>query len=335
MVQAYENNSSMPYTEADPTVILPLSVLDEMQDNERVFGYKEEDIQAIADEIKGNGFHGFLEVVENRLNPGRYIIVSGHQRKLALESLGIGTAPCHILRGMTDLQIRDLWRSENILHRKQTTYRMALLVDTYDRDYKENKLRGGKDNYVSSKMHIGTTQVKRLRVLLEFPDDILKRCDNESFPHTVLLKAKDFNSDQMEMLSNKLKQWDIDHPRVLISPDDLRKIIEKIKEDTKEKEYDNLEKSDEYEVYTGRTPDGANAYVEKQRAAFRDYYEDILLDMDEVGMQIIDKDLQNKVDDLYRLLNDGKFMTANRITANRCIYGLEKILKMLTEKDGY
>ena len=52
-------------------------------------------------------------------------------------------------------------------------------------------------------------------------------------------------------------------------------------------------------------------------------------------MQIIDKDLQNKVDDLYRLLNDGKFMTANRITANRCIYGLEKILKMLTEKDGY
>lgn len=323
------------YAELDPAVMMPMSVLDEMPDNERIFGYKEEDIKAIADEIEANGFHGNLEVVENKNEAGRYIIVSGHQRKRALESLGMKEVPCHVLKDMTDLQIRDLWRSENILHRKQTVYRMALLVDTYDKDYKENKLHGGKDNYVASRMHIGTTQVKRLRALLDFPEDVLVRCDDESFPHTVLQKAKNFDTKQMEMLSNKLKQWDIDYPNILIPSEKLNAIIAKIKEDTKEKEYDEPENLDEYEVYTGEMPDGVNEYIDERKAAFKGYYENILEEMGDGKTRIIDAELQKKVNELYCLLNDGKFMTINRITTNRCIYGLEKILKLLSDKDGY
>lgn len=321
-----------PSAKVDAIVQIAIDKLDDMPDNEEMFGYKEEDIRAIADEIRSNGFHGSIEVVRNPENNGRYTIVSGHQRKRALEMVGATEVPCHVLKDMTPLQIRDLWRSANTLHRKQTPYRYALLVQSYDEDYATYGLHGGKSNYCAEKLHVGVTQVKRYRTLLSFPKDVVKRCDDEGFPYTTLLLAKDFDERQKALLSAALRQRDIDHPNFSLTSEDLRRIIDRVREDSK---YDEQEIDEKYEVHSGEKPDEVKKYTNAQRSAYQKYYQNISAKADSSKIEIIDEPLQGLVDQIYTLMNDGRFLTGNRVAINQSIYGLEQIMKMLKTKDGY
>lgn len=319
----------------DAIIQVPIEKLDEMPDNEAVFGYKDEDIKAIADEIKRNGFRGSIEVVRNKEQLGRYTIVSGHQRKRALELNGAKEVPCHVLKDMDELQIRDYWRSENVLHRKQTPYRLALLVKSYDDDYVNFKQKGGKDNYVSERLHVGVTQVKRYRQILSFPEDVAIRCDSTDFPYTTLLSAKGFSSKQNEMLSAALKQRDIDSPNLTLTSEELKKIIAKVEEDSKESEFGDQNHEEEYEVHTGEDPKDAQNFVKTQRESYRVYYDEMMSDVDDTRMDVIDTSMQKLVDNAYTLLNGGHFMVGNRVTVNKTIYGLERLIKILKEKGGY
>lgn len=324
--------NAAPSAKVDAIVQIPIDKLDDMPDNEEVFGYKDEDIQAIADEIKSNGFHGSIEVVRSQDGSGRYTIVSGHQRKRALEMTGAKEVPCHVLKDMSELQIRDLWRSENTLHRKQTPYRYALLVKSYDEDYAKYDLRGGKTNYCAEKLHVGATQVKRYRTLLSFPKDVAERCDSEAFPYTTLLQAKDFDDRQKSLLSAALRQRDIDHPNYCLTSEDLRRIIDQVREDSK---YDDSEVDEKYEVHSGESSDGVKEYTKAQTATYKQYYQEISDQADDRKIEIIDQKLQDLVDQMYALINDGRFLTGNRISINKSIYGLERIVKALKAKDGY
>lgn len=324
----------------DAVVQIDIKLIEDMPGNAELFGYDEDQINAIADEVQTSGFHGVIEIIPNKEKAGRYTCVSGHQRIRALKKLGIQYVPCHVLKGLTDDQIRDYWRSANILHRKQTPYRQALLVKSYDEDYEaskkrpEGKIKGGKDAYAASRMHTAPSQIKRLRSILKFPDSIAKRCDDESFPYTVLITFKGDDAEDYESLNIALQNFDKKHSDNVVTADELRKIIAAVEKRKKMPEYGDIDPNEALIDRTGENGKEAQNFAKLQEDSFREHFSKIEDNAKGRDVQIIDEPLVGNVDSLYGLVCGGSYKTGNRVLVNQCIFGLKKILKQL-ESEKY
>lgn len=324
----------------DAVVQIDVNLIDDMPGNAELFGYDEDQINAIADEIRIGGFHGVIEIIPSKEKSGHYTCVSGHQRIRALKILGIQHVPCHVLKGLTDAQIRDYWRSANILHRKQTPYRQALLVKSYDEDYEaskkspEGKIKGGKDAYAASRMHTAPSQIKRLRSILKFPENIAKRCDDENFPYTILITFKGDTKEDYEALQVALQNFEKKHPDDAISADSLRKIIATVEKQRKSPEYGDVDPNEALIDHTGKNGKEAQDFAKIQEDSFKEHFGRIDDNAKGREVQIIDEPLVGGVDSLYDLVCAGSYKTGNRVLVNQCIFGLKKILKKL-ESEKY
>lgn len=335
-----------PQAQTDANIRIDVDKLDEYHDeygdtNSLVFGTADEDsetVQALVESIKRDGFNGAIQVVKAD-TPGRYMIIEGHQRLAALKILGETTVPCHVLKIDAEAA-RAFWIDSNIVRRNFGAYRYALVVQAFDKEYdrlkKEGrKPAGGRDQYVSSRLFggktSGTSMVKRYRSILSFPESVAKRCENQEFPYTVLLSAKDFKSDDMELLDAALKDYDKKHSGEVITADELRKTIDKIRK--RGQEYGDSDPLDKVTGHTGKNGKEAQNFAKKQQEEYRQYYEQFLSGAKKAV--IVDEPLQVEVDAICGLLNGSKFEVGNKAAVNRAIYGLEAAVKELKKKAGY
>lgn len=326
-----------PNASTDSVIKIPLSRLLDYSDNEDVFGYRESEIESLEHEI-GEGaknFHGSLEVVESEDNPGYYTIISGHQRKRALERLGVTEAPCQVLKGMSEQQARDYWMSSNVLRRKITTLQYIKLIRLIDADYEASKKRkdgskfpGGKTKLCAEKLSISEANVKRFRALSLYPDSILAHCDVTGFPYPTLMSASDFTADEFKKLDLSLTKYESKHADDVIQARDLKKIIDKIKDDRSNPEYGDADPLENYENHTGEGGREAKEFEKKQIEEIDAHYAAIEEKSNSRKPQIIDEKLVAGVDSLFDLVS-GPYTVGNRMLANQAIIGLKKILRTL------
>lgn len=96
---------------------LPLDVIDPNPDNSEIFNM--EDIDALADSIKRNGFRGAIEVFQKK--DGRYEILAGHRRYVAAQKAGLSRIPCLIyMQPKDEIEKRSLLIDSNIYNREFT-----------------------------------------------------------------------------------------------------------------------------------------------------------------------------------------------------------------------
>lgn len=328
-----------PNASTESIIKIPLNRLVDYSQNEDVFGYREEEISALAREIEANDFRGSIEVVADSENPGYYIIISGHQRKRALERLGREEAPCQVLKGMSTQQARDYWMSSNVLRRKITTLQYIKLIRIIDADYEASKKRkdgskfpGGKTKLCAEKLSISEANVKRFRALSLYPDSILAHCDVTGFPYPTLMTASDFTAEEFKKLDLSLAKYESKHSDDVIQAKDLKKIIDKIKDDRWKPEYGDTDPLENYENHTGESGREAKEFEKKQIEEIDAHYAAIEEKSSDRKPQIIDDKLVKSVDALYDLVS-GSYTVGNRALANQAIVGLKKILKKLENQE--
>lgn len=307
---------------SEQIVLVSIDKIQDMPENEFLFPYDDAVIDRIAEEIKANGFHSPIIVVSG--DNDTYTCISGHQRKRAMSKLGNTEIPCIILSNLSEQAARDLWRAENSLHRDPTSLSRARLVESYCKDYEKYGMGGGKRKYAAGKAGISEGQAANLLNILTFPEEIQKMCLDNKFPYTALSNARDFTDGQKDLLVIKLQSFQKKNEAVP-SNADVRKMIEQIRKDTSEQEYDNSENLENYD------PDDSTdiqALDEKRKKEFKSYYKKNFV-TDPNKTSVIDQDLQKATDSIYSLLNGGMFIAANNMDVERSLYGLEKIVSML------
>ena len=239
--------SAFAQSGSDTLVQIPISQIDDMPGNEYFFPYDENIIAAVMNEIKENGFNDPCKVVLK--SDGRYLLISGHQRKIAATRLGIANIPCIIQHNLDEKQQKDLWRAENLSHRKTTPLGYARLIKSYEEDFVKYKVAGNKKDYAANKCGISPSQVLRYKAILKMPEDIQERCLDLDLPYTSLYDAAKFNDAQKAMLSDALKKRDAEHPGIILRKSELDAIINQIKADTTEREYEDPVDPDKYKHF--------------------------------------------------------------------------------------
>lgn len=303
---------------------LSLSCLEDMPDNDVVFTYKEDIINELVERIQEIGFKDPIKVMP--IEHGKYRIISGHQRKIAAERLGWESVPCIVYRDLDERQARDLWRDENMLNRKKTPYLYAQVLKTYLDDYAAFHEGGGSYRYAAKKCGISKSQVPRYLLILDFPEFIQKECDSFDFPYTALEQAKDFTKEQKQRLSNRLEQYSLDHPNLIIEGSQVKAYIREIEEDEK---YDHQpgEMEDKYEVIQK----GQNKEVTQWKSDSYERYKDRLKEEAPVvppdQLQVVDDVLQTSAKALYNITSSAHFSVLNRNAAENCIRMLKECIR--------
>lgn len=305
----------------EAVVSLPLSEIRDMPENEYLFPYDEDLIRQIMTEIRENGFQSPIIVTKD--NDG-YLCISGHQRKIAMQKLGEEKIPCIIRKDLSEKAIRDLWRAENTMHRKSTPLSRARLVQSYAEDYDKYELRGGKRKYAAEKAGISETQVDNLLLILKFPEEIQKYCEDQDFPYSALVNAKKFTTEQMALLAAVLKKHFEKHPNIILTNAELKKMIKQVEADTAESEYGDGNNLEGYE----ESDNELKALATARQKSYQAYYHDNFVKSAD-NMVLHDADLQTATDNVYRLLNQGDFVAQNRMNVEKSLYGLEQAVSML------
>lgn len=111
-------------------VDLPIDVIDPNPDNSSIFNM--DDIDALADSIKRNGFRGAIEVFQKK--DGRYEILAGHRRYMAAKKIGLSRIPSLIyMQPKNEIEKRNLLIDSNIYNREFTPLDRARAIK-YQRD---------------------------------------------------------------------------------------------------------------------------------------------------------------------------------------------------------
>ena len=311
-----------PKEKSEAVISIPVDEIRDMPGNEYLFPYDETVINQIMSEIKENGFQSPIIVTKDETG---YLCISGHQRKLAMQRLGETKIPCIVRKDLTEKGIRDLWRAENTMHRKSTPISRARLAQSYAEDYDKYELKGGKRKYIAEKCGVSETQADNLLLLLKFPESIQKRCEDPDFPYSALVAAKKFDANQMDMLVILLNQFSQKYPNVMMTNAELKKMIKKVEEDSKEQEYDDI---DPLEGYDKTNDEELKKMAEQRKASYKQYYHDNFFKNHD-NIVLNDLDLQKATDSVYRLLNQGEFVAQNRMNIEKSLYGLEEAVSMI------
>lgn len=309
--------------------MIDFDLLEEMPENEAVFGYDEEKIQEIMDSIESDTMIELPVVVP--IDGGKYRILAGHQRIMAMKRLGWESCKCMIRRNLTPLQQRNYWRKSNTLKRTLTPYCMAQVVKTYAEDYTTYNMKGGKRKYIAKQTGISETQVRRYEFILTMPETIQKLCDDMEFPYTVLQEAAGFSDEQKELLAKLLEKRRKDHPNLIISPNELRGMIKKVIKDTTPAEYEDPVDMDSYEHFSGENSEAAK---DIQDSSYQTYREKVVSEVPAPTGKapVIDKDLTALAKNLFTLVSGEHLLVLNHIQARNDIKLIKEALRELEKK---
>lgn len=319
-------------------VNIPLDHIDSMPDNSYLFPPDENVIEALVREIKNSGFNDPLIVTPEKDKPGRYLCLSGHQRKTALERLGWTSAPCYVRSSLSEDEARDFFISANTVVRKLSPLSISRIAAESIKTYEKRKgdpsfhFRGDKRDYAAQRCQTSRTHLLKYLAIQNFPEDIQNRCADPDFPFGSLYEARKFDDHQMEMLSNVLKQRDIDQPNIIIKKSELDGIIQKIKDDTKYDGPSKTEADGKYEVHAGKDNDEVAEFKKDSYQAYKKKLDS------EIGERkadpvLVDQQMGDLAKEFYQLYG-GNIIVTNRTAVRNELRIIEECLKKIRKQMG-
>lgn len=204
------------------------------EDNDNVFGVDQSQVDAMAEDIKKNGFHGAITV--SKLPDGKYRILSGHQRVLAAQKAGLTSVPANIDDNLDQTHQFEVWMKSNALSRKQTPYRYYAMCAKAKQFIEERKRVGDPDfqdetrPLIAKLTNLSETQVGRYMRFANLPPYTLKCCDSTTFPYTVVLKVAGFDQVKKEAFDHDLEKYvkSREESGLEIETSDLKQLIAKV-----------------------------------------------------------------------------------------------------------
>ena len=310
-------------------------------DNDNVFGIDEAQVDAMADDIKKNGFHGSITV--SKLNDGKYRILSGHQRALAAKKAGLHKIPANIDSNTSQTHQFEVWMKSNSLSRKQTPYRYYAMCYKAKLFIEERKKIGDPDfanattrALIANMTNLSETQVGRYLRFGNLPAYTLQCCDNPTFPYTTVLKVAGFDGVRKEAFDHELKTYveGREANGLELEPQDIKQLVAKV-EKGKGDFFENDDNSKPVRHKRGKfydLPDEAqqlyfDSYDSLKRRAkdFKENHDETTV-LDE-GVADLSVKLSCMVTDNANGVSDPKKLSA-------AIKLLEEDLKKLKEMDG-
>jgi len=178
-----------------------LSDIDENENNSQIFNM--DDIEALANTIKDEGFHGAIEVY--RKEDGRYEIVSGHRRYRAMVLLGKKTIPCIVDELPDELTKTKRLLSSNIQTRNLTPMDWARSLESYRKVVKEQNIKGDFKKLATAFFNISEGQLYRYQCLLKLSPELQSLTESKDFPYYALRDARSLTEEQQGDLFDKIK----------------------------------------------------------------------------------------------------------------------------------
>ena len=143
-------------------------VVSDLNVRKQITGEEDEtDITDLSNDIKNNGLMNPLTV---RLVNGKYEIIAGQRRYMAIKLLDWETIPCNVMN-VNNQKAEELSLVENVQRNQMTTVDK---VRAYSRLY---EVYGGDINKVISAIHISKKTVEKYIKISKLPDNVIELLD--------------------------------------------------------------------------------------------------------------------------------------------------------------
>lgn len=188
---------------------IPIDKIDINPKNAEIFTM--EQLEALAAEIKHDGFRGGIEVFKGK--DGRYELSAGHRRLEAVKLLNWTTIPAIFLPEPEDtLDKERMFYMSNLLTRSLSPLGYAKAYAGYLKDYLIPKKKRDGENYnpvdkLISEMGIGRSQYFRLAGLLSLIPEMQEWVSVPGFPYTMLDGASTLSEEDQKSLYNELSKY--------------------------------------------------------------------------------------------------------------------------------
>ncbi len=182
---------------------IPMSLIDENEDNEKIFNM--EKIDSLAKAIGEEGWTGAIEVIA-RPN-GRYEISSGHRRFRAMQKLGKETIPCIIMHDVDARAKAKKLISSNIHNRELTPLDWGRAIKYYAEHVSEQ----GEINKISRRECVEffgftETTISRYLALTNLTPALQKLATTEGFPVSALSPASRLDAKAQDQLAKEIEE---------------------------------------------------------------------------------------------------------------------------------
>ncbi len=187
---------------------MPIDSLTPYKDNDRVYLIDDGEIEKIAEKIKTGGFDDPILVSAH--DDETSVILSGHQRILALKKLGRKKAPCMVVRNLTPEQEHDKWHSSNTLQRKMSPYQRYLIAKDWTEYYESlaEKPAGRARDNVANLCGLPSATYYFLMQLGKFEGFIVELLKDEDFPYRTLLSVtNNMTAEQLKNFESVLESY--------------------------------------------------------------------------------------------------------------------------------
>lgn len=179
--------------------MLPMDRIDLYKENDKTFNMKK--VPAIADSIQRFGYNEACPVVVVRKNDGRFELIEGHTRFLAMKSLNREMIPAVIKTFNDPTEIVEQWIMSNINNREFTALDWAKAMQSYIDDvYVPRRMGGIKRKAVADFFHKGESTVQRYLSLLKLIPELQNLADDNRVPYTALSNAVDLSEARQKEL---------------------------------------------------------------------------------------------------------------------------------------
>lgn len=175
---------------------IDVSLIDSNPDNENIFGYDDNEMEALVETIKNDGFNGAINVFAK--SDGRYEIYSGHRRYLAALKNGYKTIPCNIKEEPDEATKAKLLINSNIFNRKLSPLRIARSIDYYDKNVlsvDKTLYEGRKRDALAHHFRVTHSTIHRYTALLKLIPELQKLVDEPNFPYNIFMSITTLDED--------------------------------------------------------------------------------------------------------------------------------------------
>ena len=210
----------------DEKVNLPIELIDENPDNRKIFNMRH--IEEFAESMDDLGFSGAIEVYQKE--DGRYELISGNRRMLAMLMRGEKTIPAIIYPMPDNVFKAKKLLSANIHNRELTPLDYARAIEYYISDvlvptgFKGDKYKACAKFFLKSE-----TSIKRYMAISIMIPELQAYADDEQFPYTAFDKARTFSKEEQYELCDEIKKFQNANPDIKISQTYVEQIINHIK----------------------------------------------------------------------------------------------------------
>ena len=212
--------------------MLPMDRIDLYKENDKTFNMKK--VPAIADSIQKFGYNEACPVVVVVKNDGRFELIEGHTRFLAMKSLNRDMIPAVIKTFNDSTEIVEQWIMSNINNREFTALDWAKAMQSYIDDvYVPRRMGGIKRKAVADFFHKGETTVQRYLSLLNLIPELQQLADDNRVPYTALSNAVNLSEARQKELyrevMSELERQELTEGFSDISTKRLKQMIDSLK----------------------------------------------------------------------------------------------------------